>query len=222
MTKNEMLNEILYVDEILRDEGNKVDKMVLMGSGEPMMNYDNVLAFLRLVHEPYCLNLGYRNITLSTSGIIPMVERLAEEGLPVTLSISLHAANDTLRSELMPINRTYGIHDVVAAGRAYAEKTKRRVTYEYILIQDVNDKEDDAHALAKLLRGQLASVNLIPVNPVRERHWERPSQERIQRFCRVLEELHVSVTVRREMGNDIQAACGQLRNRHISGTAAFD
>ncbi|MBR1629233.1 MAG: radical SAM protein, partial [Lachnospiraceae bacterium] len=215
LTAGEMLDEVLFVEERLRAESQKVDTMVLMGSGEPMMNYDNVLAFLRLIHEPYCLNMGYRNIAVSTSGIVPGIERLAEEGIPVTLSISLHAPSDTLRSMLMPINRKYGVDKVVAAGRDYALKTKRRVTYEYILIRGVNDGEKEAQSLAELLRGQLANVNLIPINPVTERSWERPPEENIQRFCRVLERLHIVATVRQEMGSDIQAACGQLRNRRM-------
>ena len=215
LTAGEMLDEVLFIDEILRGEGKKADTMVLMGSGEPMMNYDNVLAFLRLVHEPYCLHMGYRNITVSTSGIVPGVERLAGEGIPVTLSISLHAPDDELRTTLMPINRKYGVREVVAAGGAYAEKTKRRVTYEYILIRGVNDGERQAKTLAALLRGQLANVNLIPINPVVERNWARPTAEEIQQFCRALERLHIAATVRQEMGADIQAACGQLRNRRL-------
>ena len=222
LTTGEMLAEVLFIDEMLRDGGQKVDTMVLMGSGEPMMNYDNVLAFLRLVHAKYCLNMGYRNITISTSGIVPGIERLEREGLPITLSISLHAASDALRSELMPINRKYPLREVVAAGKAYGEHTKRRVTYEYILIRGVNDSKKDAEALSSLLRGQLASVNLIPINPVRERNWERPSKERVNRFLAMLEEYHITATVRREMGSDIQAACGQLRNQHIAESAGFD
>ncbi len=221
LTPGEMLDEVLFIDEKLRGENQKVDTMVLMGSGEPMMNYENVLAFLRLVHEPYCLNMGYRNIALSTSGVVPGIECLTEEGLPITLSISLHAPTDELRSMLMPINRKYGVQEVAAAGRAYAEKTKRRVTYEYILIRGVNNGEKEARELAALLKGQLANVNLIPINPVTERNWERPSEDEIQRFCYALERLHISATVRHEMGGDIQAACGQLRNRHLE-SGAFD
>lgn len=221
LTTGEMLDEVLFIDEILRSEGQKVDTMVLMGSGEPLMNYDNVLSFLRLVHEPYCLNMGYRNISVSTSGIVPGIEKLAGEGLPVTLSISLHASNDKLRTMLMPVNKKYGVREVVAAGRAYAEKTKRRVTYEYILIRCVNDGEKDARALASLLRGQLANVNLIPINPVVERNWVRPTPEEIQNFCQMLGRLHIAVTVRQEMGVDIQAACGQLRNHHIEENDVF-
>ena len=221
LTAGEMLDEVLFIDEVLRVEEKKVDTMVLMGSGEPMMNYDNVLAFLRLVHEPYCLNMGYRNITVSTSGIVPGIERLAEEAIPVTLSISLHAPDDELRTMLMPVNKKYSVREVTAAGGAYAEKTKRRVTYEYILIRGVNDREKDAHALASLLRGQIANVNLIPLNPVVERNWARPTTEEIEKFCSSLVRSHIAVTVRQEMGTDIQAACGQLRNRHIEEQRRF-
>ena len=216
LTAGEMLDEVLFIDQMLRVEKQKVDTLVLMGSGEPMMNYDNVLAFLRLVHEPYCLNMSYRNITVSTSGIIPGIERLAKEGIPITLSISLHAARDNLRTMLMPINKKYSIRKVVSAGCAYSKITKRRVTYEYILIRGVNDSEKDVYILASLLRGQLANVNIIPINPVMERNWERPTTEEIKKFSCALERRHIAVTVRQEMGTDIQAACGQLRNRHYN------
>lgn len=213
LTVGEMLAEVFFINAFLHTQEQKVDTIVLMGSGEPLMNYDNVLAFLRLAHAPYCLNLSYRNVTLSTSGVVPGIKRLEKENLPITLSISLHAPTDSLRSELMPINKKYPLHAVVAAGKMYSEKTKRRVTYEYILIRDVNDAEEDAYNLAKLLRGQLASVNLIPINPVTERHWKRPSNKRVLIFLRILEKMHIAATVRREMGTDIQAACGQLRNQ---------
>ena len=217
LTTGEMLAEVFWVNDYLHIKNQKVDTMVLMGSGEPMMNSDNVLGFLRLIHEKYCLNFGYRNITISTSGVIPGIKRLEKEDLPITLSISLHAANDNLRSELMPINKKYPIHDVIAAGKAYSETTRRRVTYEYILIHDVNDTDKDAYDLANLLRGQMANVNLIPINPVRERNWKRPPKERVGEFLNILEKMHIPTTVRREMGTDIQAACGQLRNQYECG-----
>ena len=217
LTAGEMLAEIFWINDYLRPKNQKVDTIVLMGSGEPMMNYDNVLSFLRLMHESYCLNFSYRNVTISTSGVVPGIKRLEKETLPITLSISLHAANDSLRSELMPINKKYPIHTVVAAGKAYSETTRRRITYEYILIHGVNDTEKDACDLANLLRGQMANVNLIPINPVKERHWRRPSKERVDAFLKHLEKLHISATIRREMGSDIQAACGQLRNQYKSG-----
>ncbi|MBQ1460961.1 MAG: 23S rRNA (adenine(2503)-C(2))-methyltransferase RlmN [Selenomonas sp.] len=216
LTCGEILAQAVVINDMLREEnGSKVDTMVIMGSGEPLMNYTEVLKFLRLIHEPYTLGMGYRNITLSTSGIVPRMYQLAEEGLPISLSVSLHAPNQKLRSELMPINRKYPIQDVVAAARNYADKTKRRVTYEYILIDGVNDGEEQAKELVALMRGQLASVNLIPINPVVERNLLRPSKARIDWFEGYLASHHVNVTVRREMGTDIQAACGQLRNKHL-------
>ena len=148
---------------LLAKEGQKVDTIVIMGSGEPLNNYDNVLAYIRLLHEDYCLGMSYRSITLSTSGIVPNIYKLAAEELPITLSISLHAPEDELRSELMPINRKYPLADVLKAGRDYGQSTGRRVTYEYILIDGVNDNLKQARELASLLRGQLASVNLIPI-----------------------------------------------------------
>ena len=215
LTAGEMLSEVLYINEQLTKNGQKVDTLVLMGSGEPLMNYDNVLAFIRLLHEEYTLNLGYRNVTLSSSGIVPQIHRLAEEGLPINLSISLHAADDETRSELMPVNRKYPIAEVLAAADYYAGQTKRRITYEYILIDKKNDRQIDADRLSGLLKGKLANVNLIPINPVAERNLNRPSVKRINEFKQVLEAHHISVTLRREMGTDIQAACGQLRNKHL-------
>lgn len=215
LTVGEMLAQTYYINDLLQKSGEKVDSIVIMGSGEPLTNYDNVLGYIRLLHEDYCLGMSYRSITLSTSGIVPNIYRLAQEELPLTLSISLHAPEDELRSELMPINKKYPLADVVKAGREYGESTHRRVTYEYILIDGVNDNLKQAKELAALLKGQLASVNLIPINPVVERDWRRPSLERINFFERYLAEHHITVTVRREMGNDIQAACGQLRNKHI-------
>ncbi|MCR5758543.1 MAG: 23S rRNA (adenine(2503)-C(2))-methyltransferase RlmN [Selenomonas sp.] len=216
LTAGEILSQAVIINDMLREEsGGKVDTLVIMGSGEPLMNYEEVVKFLRLVHESYTLGLGYRNITLSTSGIVPGMYKLAEEGLPISLSVSLHAPSQELRSEIMPINRKYPLQDVVAAARHYADTTKRRVTYEYILIDQLNDGEKQAKELTALLHGQLASVNLIPINPVVERNLLRPSKARIDWFEGYLASHHVNVTVRREMGTDIQAACGQLRNKHL-------
>ena len=215
LTAGEMLAQTYYINDMLSKTGEKVDTIVIMGSGEPLTNYDNVLKYIRLLHEDYCLGMSYRSVTLSTSGIVPNIYRLAKEEIPVNLSISLHAPENSLRSELMPINRKYPMADVVKAGGDYGEKTHRRVTYEYILIDGVNDNAKQAKELVELLKGQLASVNLIPINPVVERNWNRPSPERIDFFEKYLAKHHITVTVRREMGNDIQAACGQLRNRHL-------
>lgn len=216
LTAGEILAQMLFIQRLLKETGQKVNTIVIMGSGEPLANFDNVLSFIRLCHEPYVLNLGYRNITLSTSGIVPMIEKLAAQELPLTLSISLHAPNDAIRSALMPINEKYSVRDVVAAGAAYGEKTGRRVTYEYILIADINDSVQCAGELARLLKGQLANVNLIPINPVPERGLKRPSPAVIAAFEETLSARRINVTVRREMGNDIQAACGQLRNQYQS------
>ena len=213
LTAGEIAAQVIGIADFLRQEGARVDTIVVMGSGEPLENYDNVIAALRLLHEEYTIGLGYRGVTLSTSGIVPGIERLAEEGIPISLSISLHAPTEELRSSLMPVNRMYPMAEVLRAAELYAARTKRRVTYEYILIRDVNDGIREAEQLAELLRGQLASVNLIPINPVVERNLLRPSKGTVRRFQRVLEERHITATVRREMGTDIQAACGQLRSR---------
>ena len=213
LTAGEIAAQVIGIADFLRQEGARVDTIVVMGSGEPLENYDNVIAALRLLHEDYTIGLSYRGVTLSTSGIVPGIERLAEEGIPISLSISLHAPTEELRSQIMPVNRKYPLADVLHAARMYAERTKRRITYEYILIRDLNDGVREAEQLAKLLRGQLASVNLIPINPVVERNLYRPDKAVIRRFQKILEERHITATLRREMGTDIQAACGQLRNR---------
>ena len=213
LTVGEIAAQVIGIADFLRQEGERVDTIVVMGSGEPLENYENVIAALRLLHEDYTIGLSYRGVTLSTSGIVPGIERLAEEGIPISLSISLHAPTDAMRSEIMPVNRMYPLAALLRAARLYAQQTKRRVTYEYILIRDVNDGVREAEQLAKLLRGQLASVNLIPINPVAERKLFRPDRAAIRRFQKVLEERHITATLRREMGTDIQAACGQLRNR---------
>lgn len=217
LTAGEILAQAITINDMLRREASqKVDTMVIMGSGEPLMNYEAVIKFLHLIHEPYTLGMSYRSITLSTSGIVPQMYLLADENIPISLSISLHAPNDELRSQIMPINRKYPLPEVIAAAKNYALKTKRRLTYEYILIDKLNDGEKQAKELVSLLKGQLASVNLIPINPVAERNMLRPSKARIDWFAHYLSSHHINVTVRREMGNDIQAACGQLRNKHLA------
>ncbi len=215
LTASEMFGEVYFVENELRSEGSSVTNLVLMGSGEPLMNYDEVVKFLRLIHDEDIMGVGYRNITLSTSGIVPNIYRLIDENLPITLSISLHAPSDALRTKLMPINRKYPLKDVIEAGRAYGERTKRRVTYEYILIDGINDGKKEAAELSELLKGQLANVNLIPINPVKERNFFRPSKEKINAFLKYLLKANISATVRKEMGKDVNAACGQLRNRYL-------
>ncbi len=216
LTVGEMLAQAMKSQEIVNKDGQRINNIVIMGSGEPLLNYDNVLGFIRLVHEKYCMDIGYRNITVSTAGIIPMMEKLAAEDLPITLSVSLHAPEDELRSRLMPINKKYPLADVIKAADNYAKMTKRRITYEYVLIDGINDNQLQAEQLAKLIAHKLANVNLIPINPVQERNFRRPSQNRIKAFCDFLLKHHVNSTIRKEMGTDINAACGQLRNRYLN------
>ena len=213
LTAGEMLSQVLYINDELRAESSKVDSIVVMGTGEPLRNFDNLIGFLEMIHAPYTLGLSYRRLTVSTCGIVPNIDRLAALDLPITLSISLHAPTDELRSRLMPINRTFGIEEVVAAGGRYAQRTGRRVTYEYILIGGLNDSPEHARQLANLLKDQLANVNLIPINPVVERQFNRPTARAIKNFSEVLEARGIGSTVRKEFGAEINAACGQLRNQ---------
>ncbi len=211
----------LYASEILgqiavigRDTGERVGGVVMMGIGEPLDNYDNTVAFLRLVSDPDGLNIGLRHISVSTCGLVPGILRLAAEGLPVTLSLSLHASNDERRSRLMPINRRYSIAQVLAACRRYFDMTGRRVSFEYTLIEGENDSDSDARELAELLKkhmGHICHVNLIMLNRVEETGFNAPERESAKRFCAALERYGVNATVRRRLGSDINASCGQLR-----------
>ncbi|BDG60654.1 23S rRNA (adenine(2503)-C(2))-methyltransferase RlmN [Caldinitratiruptor microaerophilus] len=213
LTAGEIVDQLLVMSREV-PAGERIGHVVLMGSGEPLENYDNVLKAIRLLHDPDGPGIGYRHITISTAGLVPAMRRLAGEGLPVTLAVSLHAPDDELRARLMPITRIYPLAEVLAAAREYAAGTGRRVTYEYLLIEGVNDGEEHAGRLAGLLRGSLAHVNLIPFNPVTERpQYRRPGRARVARFARALEARGIATTVRREMGGEIDAACGQLRNR---------
>ncbi len=216
LTAVEMLAQVVFINDRLRAESQKVDSIVVMGTGEPLQNFDNLIGFLKMIHEPYTLGMSYRRIVVSTCGIVPNIDRLAASDIPITLSISLHAPTDELRSQLMPINRTFDIKTVVEAGGRYADRTGRRVTYEYILIDGVNDSTEHARQLATLLKNQLANVNLIPINPVEGKSFRRPSKERIKDFVTVLESRGLGSTVRKEFGAEIDAACGQLRNRDLS------
>ncbi len=211
-----------FLAEIERDEPpaegkpRTVTNIVLMGSGEPLDNYDNVVTFLRRVTSEQGPNISARNISLSTCGIVPKIYRLIDDAPHVTLSISLHAHSNEVRSELMPINKAYPIEQVLEAARAYAERTGRRVVFEYALIGGKNDSEADAEALAARLRGLLCHVNLIPLNPVKERGLDGVTRAYAHRFREWLEARHISATVRREMGADIEGACGQLRRRVLN------
>ena len=193
-----------------------VTNIVLMGSGEPLDNYDNTVRFLRLVSDPNGINISQRNISLSTCGLVDKINSLSEDGLHVTLSISLHAPNDEIRSALMPINRAYPMRELLNAAKAYANNTGRRVIFEYALIKGVNDAPEHALELSKRLKGINCHVNLIPLNTVKERNLIGTTRAEAHKFCKMLEDLNLSATVRREMGADIEGACGQLRRRVMS------
>ena len=216
LTGGEILAQVQHIQRAL-GEGQRVSSVVIMGGGEPLANLDEVLRFVRLCHEPYVLDMGYRSFTVSTCGIVPGIRRLQEQGMPVTLSISLHAPNDEIRSRIMPISRRYSVAELMVAVNEYALTTKRRVTIEYAMINGVNDSPEHAKELANLLRGKLVAVNLIPLNPVPESGLERSTPDRIERFEEMLKVRRITVTVRREMGTDIDAACGQLRQRNEEG-----
>lgn len=208
----EILGQILVAQ---CDSGRRVSGIVLMGIGEPLDNYDNVLRFLRLVSAPEGLNVGLRHISLSTCGLVDRIRMLAEEDLAITLSISLHAANDDKRSSIMPINRKWNIDSLLNACRDYFDRTGRRISFEYTLIANENDSPKDADELAALLHRYMGKrpfhVNLIPVNPVKERGFSTSDRNSVRRFCTMLNDRGVNATVRRKLGEDINAACGQLR-----------
>lgn len=211
----EMLGQIAAIekDEPHEDGHRAVTNLVLMGSGEPLDNFENVVRFLYLVSSPDGMNISPRNISVSTCGIVPKIYEFMEKAPHVTLSVSLHAHDDETRSRIMPINRAYPIAELLKAARAYADGTGRRVVFEYALISGVNASEQDAVALAKRLRGMRCHVNLIPLNPVPERNLSGATRQQAQQFAAWLEREHISATVRREMGTDIEGACGQLRRR---------
>ena len=211
LTAAEMLGQVQCANSVLENE--KVHNIVLMGSGEPMDNYDNVVRFLRLVSHPEGLNIGLRHISVSTCGLVPQMRRFAQEGLPVTLSLSLHAPNDEIRRQIMPVAHRYSMDETLDACRYYIEKTGRRVVFEYALIDQVNASPACAEELAAKLRGMQCHVNLIPLNTVKERNLYGVSEKQVRDFLEVLEKRHISATRRREMGDDIEGACGQLRKK---------
>lgn len=211
LTAAEILGQVMCANSTL--DGERVHNIVLMGSGEPFDNYENVIRFLKLVSHPDGLNISLRHISLSTCGLIDKIRSFADENLPVTLSLSLHAPNDDIRKKIMPIARRYNIYETINACKYYLEKTGRRVVFEYALIDGVNADEKQAHELADLLRGMQCHVNLIPLNTVKERNLNGVSNRQVQAFLEVLEKRHISATRRREMGDDIEGACGQLRKK---------
>ena len=207
----EIVAQVYLFNERLCGENAQVSRVVVMGSGEPMLNFDNVLSALDFLHREDTCNMSYRNMTLSTCGIIPGIKRLEEQGKPINLAISLHAVKDELRTSLMPVNKGYPFVDVIAAAESYSRASGRQITYEYILLKNKNDSPQDAEILSNYLRYKQASVNLIPANPVPEQGFERPSKNAVERFVHILQKNRINATVRKEMGKDIDAACGQLR-----------
>ena len=214
LSAGEMLAQVLLANRYLGVAG-RVGHIVLMGSGEPLDNYDQVVRFLRLVNHPDGLNISLRALSLSTCGLPEQIRRLADEGLPVTLSLSLHAPNDEIRRQIMPVANLYPLDVLMPAVRAYVEQTGRRVVFEYALIDGLNSRPEHARELAKLIGGLQCHVNLIPLNRVAERKLEPATPKAVQIFLDTLLSLHVSATVRREMGADISGACGQLRIQHL-------
>ena len=211
LTPSEMLDQVIFTQ---KDSGLPISNIVLMGIGEPLDNYDTVLRFLHLVNSTEGLNIGMRHISLSTCGLADRIERLAQEDLQLTLSISLHAPDDAVRSEIMPINRKYNIETLLAACRAYFDRTGRRISFEYAMIRDVNDTPQMARLLVRRLRGLPAHVNLIPLNEVAESPLKPSLPETVRQFQIILEEYGITATVRRTLGSDINASCGQLRRTY--------
>ena len=218
LTAGEMLGEVLCANRYLAQENIKVSHIVLMGSGEPLDNYDNVIRFLRLLREEEGIRLSLRNVSLSTCGIVPKMYQLADENLPVTLCVSLHAPNDEIRKLTMPVAYTWSIPEILEACRNYIRKTGRRVIFEYALSDGVNAGEEQAKELASILRGMQCHVNLIPLNAVEERDMKGISEEKVRKFLKILQDNNISATRRREMGDDIEGACGQLRRKTINSS----
>lgn len=214
LTPAEMLDQIYRIQE---DIGERVSHVVVMGSGEPLDNFDNLLKFLELLSDENGLNISQRNVTVSTCGIVPNMRKLAGEKLQITLAISLHASSQEKREELMPVARKYGLDELIKACEDYFVRTGRRITFEYSLVSGVNDQPQDARQLARLIQGLNCHVNLIPVNPIKERAYVQPDGQAVLHFKQILEKHGITATVRREMGRDIDGACGQLRRQHTAG-----
>lgn len=208
LTPSEMLGQILAAQN---DTGERISNIVMMGIGEPLDNFDNSIKFLKLVNNPDGINIGYRHISLSTCGVVPGIYKLAEENLPITLSVSLHAPTQEYRQSIMPVARKWDIDELLKACRDYIGVTGRRISFEYAMIDGVNDSAECATTLARLLSGMLCHVNLIPLNDVKERDYKRSGTKTIETFVKILEKHGITATVRRRLGSDINASCGQLR-----------
>lgn len=212
LTSGEIVEQILAVQ---RDENVRISNIVFMGIGEPLDNYDNVLNAIGIINNPKGLNIGARHISISTSGIVPKIYELADRDYQFTLSISLHATNDKKRSEMMPVNNAYNIEELMKACKYYIEKTNKRISFEYALAKDNNDNLDDAKELVKLLKGMLCHVNLIPINKIENGKYVKSTNENIIKFRDYLNSKGITATIRRELGSDIDAACGQLRRKNL-------
>ena len=218
-TRNLLPSEMLsQIYQIRRMTGERVSNVVVMGTGEPLDNYDNLLRFIRMLTDERGQNISQRNITVSTCGLVPEIRKLAEENLQITLALSLHAPNQQKREQLMPIARRYSLPEVLDACRYYFEKTGRRMTFEYSLVGGENDSQQDAEELSRLIGGLNCHVNLIPVNPIKERSYVQSDKKVTLNFKKKLEKYGINVTIRREMGRDIDGACGQLRKRYMDET----
>lgn len=214
LTPSEMLGQIYRIQRLT---GERVSNVVVMGTGEPMDNYDNFLRFVQLLTDENGLHISQRNITVSTCGIVPAMKKLALEKLQITLALSLHGATQEKRKELLPVANKYDLKEVLEACDYYFEHTGRRITFEYSLVQGVNDTEEDVRQLTAILKPRNCHLNLIPVNPIKERNFEKPSKKNALKFQNKLEKNGINVTIRREMGSDIDGACGQLRRRYAQG-----
>lgn len=212
LTSGEIVEQILAVEQ---DTGVRISNVVFMGIGEPLNNYNNVINAIKIINNPKGLNIGARHISISTSGLVPRIYKLAEENIQCTLSISLHATNDEKRSSMMPINNAFNIAELMEACKCYIEKTHRRISFEYALAKDNNDNLEDAKELVKLLKGMLCHVNLIPINKIENGQYTKSSNENIMKFRDYLNDHGIVATIRRELGSDIDAACGQLRRKNL-------
>ena len=211
----EMLDQVLFTQV---DSGQPVSHIVLMGIGEPLDNYDNVMRFLELVNSADGMNISMRHISLSTCGLVPMIDKLAEKKLQLTLSVSLHAPNDQIRNTIMPVNKAYPTEELLAACRRYYEKTSRRISFEYAMINGVNDTPEAAKELIRRLKGLPAHFNLIPLNHVEESPLKPSTKQAVANFQKMLEDAGIPATVRRTLGGDIDASCGQLRRKYNKET----
>ena len=211
LTTGEIVSQVLYIQKYLDNKDIRLGNIVVMGTGEPFDNYDNVMKALNIINDPFGLQIGARHISISTCGIVPMIKRFSDENLQYNLAISLHASNDELRSELMPVNKAYPLKELIDSLKYYSENNNRRITFEYLLLKDINDQKKNALELKQLLKGLNAYINLIPYNTVQEKDFKTTSDEDALRFYDLLKKENIAVTLRQKRGVDIDAACGQLR-----------